>query len=375
MQSKRWVVPLVLACMLLAQPAGALSYPLTISYGRSWPMSLVVDSARGLIYVDAVSGENPPEGYTFGIIDAITHALVKTLPLNELSGPMVLDQATGDVFVGGNTTIAVLGGKNQTFVQQFSVGRPILSMAHDGSVSPDIFFTSGAQLFAVDPQTGVIVGNATFGSYADGVAVDPSNGRVYVGLYPSPQIAVLDASSLSQVGTIALPACCALQLSLDQKTQTLYSATGTNYVYAVDAATDTYLRELQVTASPQNSTNFVVADSETGGVFVATSPGGSIVEIDGTTGAIRATFNVPTQVAGIALDTSTQELYATNYHQLTVFDVGRGHGYLLLLILAASLIVASVIVILVVMKWRESRATKSVYSNGQPAGPTVLGAA
>jgi outer membrane protein assembly factor BamB len=334
-------------------------------------MSLVVDSGRGLVYVDGVSGENPPEGYTFGIINATTHTLVQTFPLNVVSGPMVLDQSTGDVFVGGNTTIAVLDGRNQTFDQQFSVKRPILAMAHDGSVSPDIFFTSGAQLFAVDPQTGNIVGNATFTSNADGVAVDPANGRIYVGLYPSPLIAVLDASSLAQVGTITLPACCALQLSLDQRTQTLYSATGTNYVYAVDAATDTYLRELEVAPSPQNSTNFVAADNETGSVLVASSPGGSIIELDGTTGAVRATFKVSAQAAGIALDSRTQELYVTNYHQLTVFEVGRGRGLLLFLILAASLIVAAVLVILGVSKWKESRERKSIRDAGDQAETTA----
>jgi len=337
-------------------------------------MSLAVDSARGLVYVDAVSGENPPTGYTFGIINVTTHALVKTLPLDVLSGPMVLDQATGDVFIGGNTTIAIFAGENQTFVRQFSVGHPILSMAYGGSASPDILFTSGTRLFAVNPQTGAIVGNATLVSNADGVAVDPTNGRVYVGMYPSPLIAVLDASSLAQLGTITLPACCALQLSLDQKTQTLYSATGTNYVFAVDAATDTYLRELKVTASPQNSTNFVAADNVTGSVFVASSPGGNVVEIDGVTGAVRATFKASTQVAGIALDTKTQELYATNYHQLTVFGIYGGHAYLILLILAALLIVASVLVILVVMRWRESIQRKRIRSNAQPTEPTFPGA-
>jgi outer membrane protein assembly factor BamB len=337
-------------------------------------MSIAVDSARGLVYVDAVSGENPPEGYTFGIINVTSHALVKTLPLGELSGPVVLDQGTGDVFVGGNTTIAVLDGGNRTFVRQFSVGRPILSMAHDGSVSPDIFFTSGAQLFAVDPKTGAIVGNATFSSDADGMAVDPVNGRIYVGLFPSPLIAVLNASSLAEVGTIQVPACCAFQFSLDQRTQTLYSSTGTNYVYAVDAATDTYLRELQVSASPQNSTNFVVADNETGDVFAASSPGGSIVELNGATGAVLTTFKVSSQAAGIALDTKTHELYATNYHQLTVFDVGRGRGYLLLLVVAASLIVAAVLLTLIVSRWKEARERKSVQSNGRPTGPDAVGA-
>ncbi len=50
---------LVLA-LLLAQPATAATYPVNVPYGRSWPLSVVVDSARGLAYVDATSGEYPP---------------------------------------------------------------------------------------------------------------------------------------------------------------------------------------------------------------------------------------------------------------------------------------------------------------------------
>lgn len=341
---RRWAVPLLLASLLLAQPAAAVTYPLTIPFDRSWPMSVVVDPARGLVYLDAVSGEYPPTGYSFGVINVTTHTLVRSLGLNVSAGPMVLDQGTGDVYVAGNTSIAVLDGKSQTFVRQFSVGHPILSMAHDGSVSPDIFFTSGAQLFAVNPQTGGIVGNVTFSNHVDAVAIDPFNGRVYVGVYPSPVIAVLDATSLSQVGTITLPSCCALQFSLDQRTQTLYSATGTNYVFAVDAGTDTYLRELEVTTSPQNSTNFVAADNATGSVFVASSPGGSIVELDGSSGAVRATFNVSSEVAGIALDTRTQELYASNYHQITAIDAARTGLFLLPIIVGGAVVAVGVAV-------------------------------
>lgn len=351
---------MLLASLLLAQPASAVSYPLTIPFDRSWPMSVVVDSARGLVYLDAVSGEYPPTGYSFGVINVTTHTLAKTLPLNVSAGPMVLDQGTGDVYVGGSTSIAVLDGKTLAFVRQYSVGHPILSMAHDGSVSPDIFFTSGAELLALNPQTGAIVGKATFASNVDGVAIDPLNDRLYVGLYPSPVIAVLDASSLAQVGTITLPACCALQFTLDQRTQTLYSATGTNYVYAVSAATDTYLRELQVAPSPQNATNFVAADNATGSVFVASSPGGSVIELDGNTGAVRATFRVSSQVAGIALDTKTQEVYASNYHQITVFDAARTRLFLLAIIVGGALVVLAVVGVFLFIRHKDERERMKV---------------
>ena len=358
---------MLLASLLLAQPAGALTYPITIPYDRSWPMSMVVDSARGLLYLDAVSGDYPPTGYTFGIINVTSHTLVKTLPLNVSSGPMALDQESGDVYVAGGNQIAVLDGENQTFVQQFTVGYQIRALAHDGSVSPDVFFSSGAQVFALNPQSGAIVGNTTMTSYVGAIAVDPSNGRLYVGLYPSPTIAVLDASSLATIGTITLPTCCALQLSLDENTQTLYAATGTNYVVAVSAGTDTDLRELQVTSSPQNSTNFVAADNATGSVFVASSPGGSIVEVDGSTGAIRGVSKVSSQVAGLALDTKTQELYASNYHEVTVFDTARARSFLFAVIIAGGVAIVAVVGVYLLLGRREERARARIQSGWSPS--------
>ena len=319
----------LLLIILIAQPASASAYPLTITPGRSWPMSVVVDSSRGLVYFDAVSGENPPTGYSFGVINASTHDVAKVFSLDIDSGPMVLDQETGDVYVAGQTnmTIVVYDPTSQTFVRQIDIGKPVLSMVYDRSVSQDLFFTSGYQVFAINPQTGEVVGNVTLANNVDGIVLDSSNGRLYVGQYPEGGISVLEAASLVPVGTIGLPGCCALQLALDDRTQTLYAATGTNYVYVVNTETDTFVKSLQVAQSGQNSTNVIAVDSVTGDVYVASSPGGSVLELDAA-GDVVQRYLVQSQVAGIAIDTKTQELYATNYHQLTVFSEERNGTYL-----------------------------------------------
>ena len=297
---------LLLVALFLVQASSAATYPLTITPGRSWPMAVVVDSSRGLVYFDATSGEYPPTGYSFGIINATTHEVVKVLPLNVSAGPMVLDQRSGDVYVAGSTSIAVLDGGNHTFVRDIELGRPILSIAHDSSVSGDIFVTSGNTLFALDPETGAVVGNATFADNVDGVALDPSNGKVFVGQYPAGVIDVLDASNLASLGTIGLPGCCALQFALDPRTQTLYAATGTNYVYMINAATNAFERSVEVAQSGQNSTNAIAADNMTGRAFVASSPGGSVVEIDGAGGRVSRVLKAPNQAAGLAVETKTK---------------------------------------------------------------------
>lgn len=331
-------------------------------------MSLVADPARGLVYFDTTSGEFPPIGFSFGIINVTTHMLTKTLPLNVNPGPMALDQRTGDVYVAGSTSIAVFDRDNQTFGRPIDVGRPILSMAHDSSVSQDIFVTSGAHVFSLDPQTGAILGNATFPSDVDGIVLDPANGRLYVGQYPNGEISVLEASNLAPIGTIGLPGCCALELALDQRTQFLYAATGTNYVYMIDAGTDTFAKSLEVTQSDQNSTNSIVVDNMTGRVFVASSPGGSIVELDGANGGVARILKVTSQVAGIAIDVKTQELYAANYHQVTVFDVSRSRVFLLLLVVGGAVVVVGVGLTYVLVRRRDMKERTHVQGRQQLEG-------
>ncbi|HYA56015.1 MAG TPA: hypothetical protein VED22_04365 [Nitrososphaerales archaeon] len=310
---------LLLAILFIVQPASASTYPLTITPGRSWPMFIVVDSARGLVYFDTTSGEYPPTGFSFGVINASSHEVTKVLPLDVDSGPLALDQETGDVYVAGNTTIAVFDAANQTFVSQINVGKPILSMTFDSSVSSNLFITSGRQVIAINPQTGEVAGSATFANSVDGIVLDSSNGRLYVGQYPQGGISVLEAASLKPVGTIGLPGCCALQFALDDRTQMLYAATGTNNVFVLNAATDTFVESFQVTSSDQNSTNAIAVDNMTGRVYVASSPGGSILELD-TAGDIVQRYQVQSQVAALAVDAKAQELYATNYHEITVYN-------------------------------------------------------
>jgi DNA-binding beta-propeller fold protein YncE len=324
-------------------------------------MAIVADSTRGLVYFDATSGEYPPTGFSFGIINVSTHQVIKVLPLDVVSGAMAIDQRTGNVFVAGDTSIAVYDAANQTFVRQIDVGKPLLSMAYDSSVSTDLFVTSGHQVFAIDPQTGEVVRNATFGNSVDGIVLDSSNGRLYVGQYPQGGISVLEAASLAPVGTIGIPECCALQFALDDRTQMLYAATGTNNVYAVNTETDSFVKSFQVTTSDQNSTNAIAVDNMTGRVYVASSPGGSILEMD-TAGDVAQRYQVLSQVGALAIDTKTQELYATNYHQITVFDAARGRTFLVAIFIGVAVVAVGVILVYLFIRRKEERERMEVQS-------------
>ncbi len=274
-----------------------------------------------MAYIDATSGDYPPTGFLFGVINTTTHEFVKVLPLNEIPGPMALDRATGDVYIAGNDSIRVFHGGNQSMGRRIGVGHLIVSVAYDRDVSDYIFVTSGNRVYAVDPQTDRVVGNATVGNGANGMALDPVSRRLYVAEYPDSEIFVFDAQSLSPVGIIALPACCAAQLAVDFKTHRLFATTSTKFVDVVSTQTDTFVNRVAVASSDQNSTNLVAVDPGGGRVFVASSPGGSIVELDGWGSAVTGRFRATSQIAGMSIDETAHELYLTNYHQVTVLGV------------------------------------------------------
>jgi DNA-binding beta-propeller fold protein YncE len=341
--------------MLATEPAAALSVPVTISYGRSWPLSIVVDSSRGVAYVDGTSGIYPPTGFSFGVINTTSYSLLKVLPLNSTPGAISLDPSSGDVYVAGSGSIEIFRWRTQAFSKSIQVGHPILSIVYDNG-SGSLLFTSGDSVFAIDATTGQLRASSTVGGDAEGMVVDAKNGEVYVTSYLLGTISVLKAGTLTMVKTIGLPSpAYPSQLALDPNTQLIYATTGTNSIDVIDARTDTFVRAIQVAPSSRNSTTSVALDSKTGRVFAASSPGGSITEVDGLGGAVVGGFKLSSAVYALAVDQKKGELYATNYHQISVFDVRGGQPNLLPVWLAATLGAAAAAVVFFLLVRRRSR--------------------
>lgn len=362
---RKKALSLLLVSLLLTQLSYAATYPLNITPGRSWPLHVVADSTRGAVYFDATSGEYPPTGFSFGVVNATTHDVVKILPLDVFPGAIALDQASGDVYVAGDTSIEVFNEGNQSFTRQLQLGHPILSIAFDSSVSPDIYVTSNDSLLALNPRTGEVMGNVTFSNPLDGIQIDQSEGKLFVGEYTAGEILVINVSNLATMGSIALPGCCALQLALDERSQSLYATTGiNNYVYMVNAATDTFEKSVEVTQFGQNSTNTIVADETTGRIFVSSTNGESVAEIDGSNGHVSRLMNVPSVVAAMDVDTKTQELYVANYHQLTVLDVRGSRTFLLVAFAAVAVVVVGAAGVYLLVRKRDERARRDAQRAG-----------
>ncbi len=297
---------------------------ITIDYGRSWPRSLLADSARGVVYVDGMSGIYPPTGFSFGLINSTTHRLERVLPLNVTAGEMALDPATGDVYVAGANEVEVFDGATQAFVKLLKVGVPISDIAFD-SATGHLFLTSGNSVYSVNPQDGSLLGNVPVGKAAEGVAVDSSAGILYVSSYLTCSVAVLRAEPLELAATVDLPApCYPSQLALDAATHSLYVASGSNAVDVVDTAARAYDRSIAVSTSGANATFAIALDERTGQVFALTEPGRTVTQIDVSSGALVRRFQLGFVAYELTVDQTTGELYVSAYHDVIVIVPATG---------------------------------------------------
>jgi DNA-binding beta-propeller fold protein YncE len=352
---KRQLTVLLVIAFLLAQPATATSYPITVAYGRSWPLSMVVDPSRGLLYVDGTSGINPPTGFSFGVINTSNNSIT-VLPLKVTPGDMAYDPGRDNVYVAGSDSIAVYSGDARDFVGNLTIGHQIYQMVFDARVSQDLYVTSGKKVYEINPVTGTIVANATVAGGAGGLALDPNNGRLYVADYISHYLFVFQSSGLGLVGETLLPSCCPNQLALDSARDELYATTGTNYLEVIDTKNDTFRGYVEVAPLSNNSTSGIAIDEVTGRVFVSFSTGGSIAEV-GPGDAQIEYLQVTSTPASIAVDASTGVLYVAYYHQVMEFDAREGIAgpdYTLGILAGAGAAVAALVLVLVLRSqaWR-----------------------
>lgn len=244
------------------------------------------DPAVGLIYV-------VPEYFSDSLIvmSAATGRVVGNLPLNYPPDAVAVDPATGDLYVAFGSpwhTVAVFNGTTDAFLTNLTVGGGPDGIAFD-SANGDLYvanYNSG-NLTVVNGTTLSVVGSIAlsteyFGPMPQSVVFNPWNDEVYVGAMDnlnnltvvnttnesvagtipvgaepedialadggqrlfvtdplSSNVSVINASSASLVGTLALPAGSAPgAIALDPVNQELYIAdTGTADVTVVNTST------------------------------------------------------------------------------------------------------------------------------------------
>jgi len=290
-----------LATMAFVAPVSAQSAANTVIAkipGFSIPTGIVVDSARGKVYVANLGGQNVL------VINEATNAVIATIPTLNSVFDMALDPLQGKVYA------ANYGYTARSVVQVIDERTDTISATIPMPITSSVL----------------------------GIAVDPFHHKVYAALL-SGSLAVIDERTNTVSKTIALPLT-ALKVGIDPIRQIVYATIGASatngpfYAEVIDEKTDTVTGQIPL---PSQSLG-VTVDADQGLVYVGNSGGvgsssegypstyGTVSIIDEKLNAVTAM--IPTGLPGfgvgdavteqIALDPLNGTGYATNFYGGTV---------------------------------------------------------
>jgi YVTN family beta-propeller protein len=159
------------------------------------------------------------------------------------------------------------------------------------------------------------------------MAFDPANESMFVPVYGSSSVAVVDGASRTLAGTIAQPKSMPWGSAYDPSNGIVYVTDGNDnnwlpqgQVYAIDTSTQKVVATIPVS----NSAADPGVDPALGKLFVTVeqSPSGSgeVEVIDTQTNTVESTIQVGDSARGIAVDTQSHRAYVLDDNGITILD-------------------------------------------------------
>jgi DNA-binding beta-propeller fold protein YncE len=230
---------------------------------------VTVDPARRRIYAAHTASE------ALLIVDADTGAIVGQVRVGPMHG-VAVDPATGHVFTGNGT---------------------------DQSVSE------------IDPVALKVLRSVDVAGNVDAIAYDPANGHIYADEDDGTHLFVVDAKTMTSVGTVALPGHKPEYLAVDPKTHDVYqNITDLAEVAVIDATTLTVKRTIPTPAIVGNHP--LQFDSAYGHLLVG-GQNGTIAAYD-RAGTLVGTVAIQARVDQCSLDETNHELACAGSGKLSV---------------------------------------------------------
>jgi YVTN family beta-propeller protein len=245
---------------------------------------------------------------------------------------LATDPGTGTVYVANNGagTVSVESEKHFGPVATASVGTNPSGIAFDPTADA-VYVTDATSPGSVSVLAGATcnAGNHSncaattisgVGDDPDGIAVDPSNGTLYVADAGSGVVSVVSEAADAVVATVALgPGTDPEAVAVDDSTHAVYvTDSGSNAVSVIDgttcnAVTQTGCSTVATTIAVGSHPAGVVADPATGTAYVANNGTGSVSVIDENTGTVTTTVedDVPENPVGIALSPTGHQILVT----------------------------------------------------------------
>ncbi len=210
-----------------------------------------------------------------------------------------------------------------------AVGASPLGVAVDTSDGDLYVSQSNASTVAViSGSTNDVLKTLPVGLDPTGVAYNPANGEVYVANFLSGNVSVIDASS-NTIITAAVSAPDAFPggpvgMTVDPNNDTVFvtnqdaSGPGNDSVSVIAGSSNTVAASILVGADPIAA----AFDAATNSVYVANSNASSVSVINATTNLVTATVAVGRSPVGVAYDEGNGDVYVSNFlsNNTTVID-------------------------------------------------------
>jgi len=282
-------------------------------------------------------------------------------------------QGTNQVYVINGSSVVVFDGASGDEKGSIRFTEPLYAVAVD-PVTSRLYATSADTLFetSLNPQL-TEMKSFQVGNYAVGLAVNPTTNMVYAANYISNTVSVLDATKESIVGTIDLGAQSTnpSELAVNPITNKVYVTTGRNSIVVIDGSTDRVTTTLRVGTSPsKNATYALAVDPTKNQVYVASTPSPLLTIIDGGTDTVAGTLRINYSPYELAVNPANSRLYVTDYHLLTVVEVGDLSSSQHNTALELSGAIALAILLAAVLVWRRSRRRLVSDKTGREIIPT-----
>ena len=293
------------------------------------------------------------------VIEAAT-GVMHTVAVGREPIAITVNRSTNRIYVAnaGSASVSVIDGKNDTVVATVPVARLPYTLAVD-ETSKKVYVTHtySGSVTVIDETTNIPT-SLKVGD-ADGLAIDPRHGKVFLSTYEDPDIRILDEATGAVIKVAVGPHIWGIVF--DESSSTLYLAhTATNEIVALNedshaiktirvgripcalainpvtrrlyvvnygddalSVIDLKSQSLTVTLPVDRQPEGVAVDSKTSRVYVANLHGDSVTVIDGAKNAIVGTRNAGHHPYALAIDSDSGALYAANYGSPWVTPVVR----------------------------------------------------
>lgn len=238
---------------------------------------------------------------------------------------MVLDPASGNVFVGGSynnmvTSYNTTDFQLTSFLPTGGTPSPGANDPNTGAVFVGINSPDGVDL--LNGSTGRVTMSVNLSSYPCGMSFDPGNRRLYVLEGEASQVQVFNASTLTLLGNIAVGLGgrdSVNPIAVDPQNGDLYvTNNGSGTVSVIDGASDSVVATIPVGSNPYG----VTVDEAQREVFVANYLSDNVSIINATRNVVAGSFPAGQGPVDVVWDATTGLLYVSNRYSdnLTVLN-------------------------------------------------------